>query len=395
MVRTPQNLTNTETEQRVTKEFIARFGEDEIYIASAPGRVNLIGEHTDYNQGYVLPMALDRRAYLAFRPRNDGIVHVHALDLDEEGQTDLSDIDVDALPRFMSFVIAPGDHMRRYKTPMRGYDAVLSSTIPIGGGVSSSSAVVVASASAFRHINQPDISLRHFVELLGECEWQYSGVRGGIMDQYTSLLAKRGMAMLLDCRSLESRYVRVPESLSVVVADTCTHHELVATPYNERRNACDQAAKVLDVSALRDADLQALETVRSELDPVHYRRARHVVSEIERTIACAEALERSDLKHIGQLVDQSHHSLRDDFQVSCDELNAMVEAAHSGPGCIGARMMGGGFGGCALVLAKPDDIEAMIEHLNHRYRAETGIEPRIFQTRAGAGACVEKGSIAP
>ena len=383
-------MTNAQTEQRVKKEFIARFGDGDFYVASAPGRVNLIGEHTDYNQGYVLPMALDRRVYLAFQPRNDGIVHVHALDLDEEGQSDLSAISVDSLPRFMSFIVAAGDFMRRYRSPMRGFNAVLGSTIPIGGGVSSSSAIVVASASAFRHINQPDISLRHFIELLGECEWQYSGVRGGIMDQYTSLLAKRGMAMLLDCRSLECRYVRVPDGLSVLVADTCTEHELVATPYNERRNACDEAAKVLEVNALRDTDLESLEAARSVLDPVHYRRAKHVISEIERTIACAEALERSDLNRVGQLVDQSHQSLRDNFEVSCNELDAMVEAAHAGPGCLGARMMGGGFGGCALVLVELNNSKEMIEHLYKKYRAETGIEPRVCETGAGAGACVVK-----
>ena len=377
--------------------FFQHFGKPEqlpaIYFA--PGRVNLIGEHTDYNDGFVLPAALDRHMCLAYRPRSDGKVRVAALDLGEQDEADITATDHSTVPAFLRYIVGPGVLMRDCKERMRGFDAVLSSTIPIGGGLSSSAALLVAAALAFMQINDLNVSRAELADLCARSERHFSGAQVGIMDQFTSLHGKADCALLLDCRSLEYRHIPFPaDELAIVVADTRVKHELSGTPYNQRRRTCEEVIGVIarkhpEVRALRDVDENMLESIRSQIDEVSYRRARHVISENARTLQAAQALEQRNVGGFGELVSASHESLRDDYEVSCEELNVMVEAAHRGPGCVGARMMGGGFGGCVLVLTRPGDAEEMMGHLKREYEEATGIEPNIFLAQADDGARVE------
>ena len=388
-------MMHKDLKNRLKQILTDNFGQGkEAFLAIAPGRVNLIGEHTDYNDGFVLPMALDRHMFLAFRPRNDSQVHVQALDLGEQAQANLEAIDQATIPSFLRYIVGPGILMQRYRKPIRGFDAVLTSTIPIGAGLSSSAALLVAAALAFHHLNHLSISQVELANLCAESERHFSGANVGIMDHFTSLHGRADCALLLDCRSLEYRHIPLPkEQLTVLVADTGVKHELSATPYNDRRRACEQAVRAIaeihpEVRALRDVDETTLANTRRHMDEQTCQRARHVVCENTRTLNAAQALQEEQITRFGELVNASHQSLRDDYEVSCRELDTMVEIAGNGPGCIGARMMGGGFGGCALVLVRPGDTQTMIQHLQQKYTARIGIEPNIFIANAGNGASV-------
>jgi galactokinase len=282
---------------------------------------------------------------------------------------------------------------------VKGYDAVLTSTIPMGGGVSSSSAVTVASATAFKHVNQPPLTSDEFTMLTGECEWEYSGVRGGIMDQFTSLHAQEGHALLLDCKTLEAKQIPFPtEKAAILVVNTNVAHELINSPYNQRRLSCEAAAKAMGRSKLRDATFADLTAIQSKVDRETYNRALHVIGEDTRTLNAAELLAAGEMVEVGSLVNQSHDSLRDLYEVSCPELDAVVDAArsYSGPGVYGARMMGGGFGGCAIVLVEPSQADAVTKHLRETFAAPFPAAvasgrgaPTILRSKPGPGARVE------
>ena len=382
--------------ERLQRELSSHFGQGEkTFLAVAPGRVNLIGEHTDYNDGFVLPMAIDRHVFLAFRPRSNAEVRVVALDLGEQAQADLDAADFEAMPAFLRYIVGPGKLLQKYQKPIRGFEAVVSSTVPIGGGLSSSAALLVTAVLAFRQINHLSASKAELAHLCAQSERHFSGAEVGIMDPFTSLHGRAGCALLLDCRSLEYHHIPLPsDQLTILVADTRVRRQLSATAYNDRRRACERASAAIakiypQVRALRDVDEAMLADVRQQMDEQTYRRARHVVSENARTLQAVQALHEPDISRFGELVNASHQSLRDDYEVSCEELDIMVEAAGHGPGCIGARMMGGGFGGCALVLVRPGNAQAMIEHLQQEYKNRTAIEPNIFTANAADGATVE------
>ena len=374
---------------KVIAAFTKEFGAPPTALAQAPGRVNIIGEHTDYNGGFVFPMAIDRSARIAMRPRTDRLIRVRAIDFDETVEFEIE-------------ALAPGSqtgHWSEYVKGMAwslrdaglhpcGWDGVLGSNVPIGAGLSSSAAIELAVArachasSAFRW-DPKAMALR-----AQHAENAWVGVQCGIMDQLISSAAEPGTALLIDCRSLETQPVPLPEGLSVVVLDTATRRGLVDSAYNERRAQCERAAATLGVPLLRDASSAMLASRAADLDPVTYRRARHVVTEDERTVAAAGAARAGDADTLGRLLDASHVSLRDDFEVSSEALDTMVACARDVAGCVGARMTGAGFGGCAVALVRQDALAAFVPVVTDAYFAATGFTPAIYPCRAAAGASV-------
>lgn len=386
------------------KAFQKEYGSSDasaMQFVSAPGRVNIIGEHTDYNHGYVFPCGLGAHMNILFRPRNDSKIRVLALDINERGEVDITKkIEKDKIPRFMHFIVGPSLELSKYsKTPLLGFDGVVSSTIPNGGGVSSSSALCVASTLAFQHINKSSLNLteKEFLFCICEGEWRWSGVRGGIMDQYTSLNAREGCAFVLDCRSSaihpDYHHIPLPSNLTLIIANTNVKHELVNSPYNQRRASCERAAAAVakvfpfkKVTHLRDVDRVMLEVAKPYMDDLAYKRALFVIGEDIRTLKCGDALKAGDLELAGFYVNGSHDGLRDLYEVSCMELDTVVEIARDTKGCYGARMMGGGFGGCCIVLADPNHVDNIIETICKKYKKKVGKDATVFATKPGAGA---------
>jgi galactokinase len=369
------------------EEFQKEYGRDPDVIAIAPGRINLIGEHTDYNEGFVFPGAIDKCVYLA-------------ASLASEGLTKLKSMEVGVSPPFDTAVTKPGDvagwgaYAAGMAWAMReeglgafpNVHAVLSGDVPIGSGVSSSAALELAFGVMWLKLRGDEIPMKDLALLAQKCENKFVGVNSGIMDQMASAMGRAGFAMFLDTRSLEIQYAKVPDELSVVICDTKKPRALTTSAYNERRSQCEQACRDLGVPALRDADVNMLENARAAMDPVVYRRARHVITENARCVMFKEALEDGDLPHIGILMRGSHESLRDDYEVSSFELDRMAEAAWEAPGCVGARMTGAGFGGACVALVETGDLTAFRRHVLARYRDTAGMHGEITACKLSDGA---------
>ena len=311
-------------------------------VVRAPGRVNLIGEHTDYNQGFVLPCAIDRYTTIEVQPRMDRTVTVES----DLGETD--EFRLDRIERTGTW----RDYVRgvaHLLAPATGADLQISSDVPRGAGLSSSAALEVAVARAFdRKMPGDELAL-----LAQRAENDFVGVQCGIMDQFTVALAQAGHALLLDCRDLTYRHIRIPDGVAIVIADSRIEHKLAASGYNDRRAACERAARQLGVSALRDATLDQVKT----LPPVLRQRARHVVTENQRTVAAAAELEAGNLEAVGELMQASHRSMRDDYEIVPPQLDELAAATRAVDGCYGSRMTGGGFGGCTVSLAAEQAVD--------------------------------------
>jgi galactokinase len=377
------------TPEALTAAFAARFGGRPAGVARAPGRVNLIGEHTDYNDGFVLPMAIDRDVRIAFRPRPDARVVAHSVAF---GETVELALDTGAPPRarrgrhgWGEYVAGVAWALRAAGHAVTGWDGVVSGDVPIGAGLSSSAALEVAAARVFAAVGGLRWEPAAMARAAQRAENEWIGMRCGIMDQLASAAARAGHALLLDCRSLETQQVPLPPEAAVVVLDTGTRRGLVDSEYNARRRECEAAARLLGVPALRDATPSILAGARWPDEPT-LLRARHVVTENARTVAAARALEAGDLARVGALMAESHASLRDDFGVSTDALDAMVRAAGSAPGVIGARLTGAGFGGCVVALVEAARADAFAAAAASAYRRATGREPSVHAVRAAAGA---------
>ena len=378
-----------EPRARVIAAFAERFGGGPALVARAPGRVNLIGEHTDYNDGFVLPMAIDRAVWIALRRRTDRRVLVHSLDFGES-----ADLDLDALAsdgggwveyvRGIAWSLARAGH-----APSHGWEGVVAGDVPLGAGLSSSAALELATARAFAGVDDAPWEPAAMARLAQRAENEWVGVNCGIMDQMISACGVRGSCLLLDCRTLETRAVPLPAGVSVVILDTGTRRGLVSSAYNERRTQCEAAAAFFGVRALRDVDVDTFARRAHELDPDTRRRARHVVTENARTLRAADALGRGDAPEVGWLMDESHRSLRDDFEVSREELDTIVALARSHAGCHGARMTGAGFGGCAVALVDADAAPSLARDVSHRYTAAFGLAPSVYVCEAAAGASLE------
>lgn len=370
--------------------FSEQFGEDfgAEFVASAPGRVNLIGEHTDYNGGFVFPIAIDRYVHAIARKRKDRWVRIAARDCRDADTFSLDAIEPDSGRRWVNYVRGVASELSQAGIALTGLDLAIGGNVPIGAGVSSSAAIELATAQTFLTVAEASMERRALALLCQRAENRFVGVSCGIMDQFISALGERSRAMLLDCESLDYEMVPLPENAVFVVCDTRKPRSLSDSAYNERRGQCEAGAAQLGVPSLRHATIEALERARSTMDEVTWRRCRHVVTEIERTLRAQEAMKAGDLKGFGRLMDESHASLRDDYEVSCRELEVMVEAARTARGCLGARLTGAGFGGCAVALVEKEDVDVFIEQTSAYYRRETHIEPSLYAVRASNGLTV-------
>jgi galactokinase len=381
-----------ELAKRATKTFQAKYGREATVVVAAPGRVNLIGEHTDYNDGFVLPMAIDRYTVLAAdrSTGNGSVARVFSETMGDEQLIALDGAAQPALPGWAKYVRCVVDEFAA-EANAPPFDAVIDSTVPLGGGLSSSAALEVAVATALEVLTGQQLDPVAKALLCQRAEHQV-GMPCGIMDQFSSVLCQSGQLMLLDCRSQQSRMVPLADaSVTVLIINSNVKHELTGGEYAERREQCKQASKSLGVGSLRDATSQMLVEHRSQLEPVLYQRARHVIGEIERTTAAAVALESGDWPQVGKLMYASHASLRDDYEVSCAELDVLVTAAEAlgtDRGVIGSRMTGGGFGGCTVSLVNTDQADDVAEAICSQYHAQTGIHATAFATPPAQGASV-------
>lgn len=375
------------TREHVAERFAQQFGGEPQFVIRAPGRVNLIGEHTDYNDGFVLPMAIDRAIWIGLRARGDCRVVVHSVDFDQRAEFSLDDLSRQQTG-WPEYLKGTAWSLREAGYPLAGWEGVLVGDVPIGAGLSSSAALEMAAARVFAAIGHWPWEPAEMARLAQRAENQWVGVNCGIMDQLVAGCGVEGHALLIDCRSLAVEPVPLPAGVAVVVLDTGTRRGLVDSAYNERRSQCAAAAEFFRVGALRDVDLELFQRAASELDEVVRRRAFHVITENERTRHAAEAMRRGETQALGVLMNQSHTSLRDDYEVSCEALNAMVECAAAHPACFGARMTGAGFGGCAVALIDRAAADDFVLQTASAYRQRTGIEPAVYVCRATAGAQV-------
>lgn len=369
---------------KVIEGFQTRFGKQPEYVIHAPGRVNLIGEHTDYSEGFVMPAAIDRGIAIAFSPREDATLQVFSLDFDELMSADLNAL-AKAASGWQEYIKGVAWVLQMQGHPLTGWDGVVAGDVPIGAGLSSSAALELAAARAFSIASGIEKSLTDLALVGQKAEGDWVGVRVGIMDQLISAVGRQGHAVQIDCRSLDYAYAPVPVGIGFIVLDTGTRRELAHSAYNTRREECETASAILGVSALRDASLEMLEAKKSELSETVYRRARHVITENERVAAFSEAMRTGNRRRMGELIDACHASLDQDYEVSSRELNIIAEISRRHPACLGARMTGAGFGGCALAVVETDKLEGFEEFVSSVYLAETGIEARIFRVEAGDG----------
>jgi galactokinase len=382
--------------QKITADFKKALGRDPKWIAAAPGRVNIIGEHTDYNDGFVFPMAIERYTVIAADANGTNKITLRSSSGEGIATVDLTQpLKPGAKGHWANYpmgVIA--GFLARGIKPV-GFDAVIHSTVPLGGGLSSSASLEVATATLLEAITGKKLDLVEKALLCQKAEHDYAGMPCGIMDQFISVMGKENHLLLLDCRSRKPELVPMTDpSVAVLITNTNVKHELTGSEYPTRRKQCETAAKILGVPSLRSATADQLEKAKGKMDEVVFRRARHVIGEIERTIHAAEGIRNGNWPTVGQLMYASHDSLRDDYEVSCKELDAVVEIARSiglKGGVFGCRMTGGGFGGCTVALVEAGKVDAISKTIAAEYTKRTGIKPTMFVSRPGQGATILKG----
>jgi galactokinase len=373
------------------------FGESpaRMRIVRAPGRVNLIGEHTDYNDGFVFPMAIEPEVRMVCRSRTDGVVRIASTVYHNElVEFSLQKKIERGSPSWGNYMRGVAAQLIAAGIPLVGMDALVANTLPVGGGLSSSAAIEVATALALLTLAGGSIDLTRLALLCQKAEREYAGVPCGIMDQTIVSSARAEHAMLLDCRDNSKTFVKLnPVELRVVIVNSMVRHELSGGEYAQRRRQCEEGvAKIKEehsyVHALRDATMDQVEAARPKMSNVVYCRCRHVVTENGRTVEAAKALAAQHYERVGELMVKSHDSLRDDYEVSCPELDYLAEQAMHVRGVYGARMTGGGFGGCIVALIQPRAIQPLTEHLHKTYTERFGLQPNVFVTTATAGASV-------
>jgi galactokinase len=363
-------------------------------VFRAPGRVNLLGEHTDYNDGFVLPCALGFSTRVAIFPRQDRKLVIRSEEFSEEFEFDLDDLPSRAKGVWSDYVVGVAVMLRQIGHSTPGASLLVRGEVPIGAGLSSSAAIEVASALALLSLNGTRLPLPEVAKLCQKTENLFIGARVGIMDQFVSCLGKAGHALLLDCRSLEFKLIPLPENIRLVICNTMVKHEHASGAYNRRRQECDEGVKILtrwypDIRALRDVCLEQLEQHVGEIPSLIYKRCLHVVCENQRVLNGARYMINGDVGRFGSLMRESHRSLRDLFEVSCLELDVMAEIAESLPGYCGGRMTGGGFGGCTVNLVRSADAQPFTEQITERYQSTIGIKPEVYVCSAGNGANVQ------
>jgi len=367
-------------------EFVARFGRQP-QLFRAPGRVNIIGGHTDYNEGFVLPTTTGLYTWIAIAPRTDRTLRVFSCKFDS-----MEDFDLDQIKRldhdqWCEYVKGVASVLEDAGYALRGADLVVDGDIPLGGGLSSSASLETVLAFALLDCAGIAIDRGELAQLCQRAEADFVGVRCGIMDQYVISCCSNDRAMMLDCRSLEFQSVALPADARFLVVDTGVSHRLPVGEYNSRREECEKAVALLaseisQLGTLRDLDLAQLEDKKKLLDDRHYRRCRHIVSEIQRVKDAYSALQRGDVRHLGELISASHASLRDDYEISCAELDALVEIMNACPEVYGSRLVGGGFGGCAVCLVDAPHLDRVIDKVRTEYAEMLGRPPWVHAVTA-------------
>lgn len=377
--------------QQLSKRF-ADFFNTEPRLFRAPGRVNLIGEHTDYNGGFVLPMAIDRETCIAVSLRNDRKIRAFSVNLDEVAEFDL-DVNFSFKKGvWLNYIEGIARLLEEKGFKLSGANILIWSDVPSGAGLSSSAALETVCAFALSKIHDYEVDKTLIAQIGQETEHNFVGVKVGIMDQFVSANAKKDHALLLDCRSLEFENVSLNlKNHAFVICNTNIKHDLASSEYNTRRNECEQAVEILqthlpEIKSLRDAKLTDLETFKNDFSEIIFKRARHIISENTRTIEAAKSLKFTNLAHFGELMFASHLSLKNDFEVSCKELDILVEIARNCKGVLGARMTGGGFGGSTVNLVEIDQVDKFKAEIEQRYFEQTNIQPTILMVESANGA---------
>jgi len=372
--------------------FAEKFGYPATHTFQAPGRVNLIGEHTDYNDGFVLPCAIDYQTVISAAPRTDRTVRVIAADY--ENQTDEFSLDAPILAhdsqQWSNYVRGVVKHLLNRDKSFGGADLVISGNVPQGAGLSSSASLEVAVGTVFQQLYHLPLDGAQIALNGQEAENQFVGCNCGIMDQLISALGKKDHALLLDCRTLGTRAVSMPQGVAVIIINSNFKRTLVGSEYNTRREQCETGARFFQQPALRDVSLEQFNAVADELDPLVAKRVRHVLTENQRTVEAADALERGDLQRMGELMAASHASMRDDFEITVPQIDTLVEIVKETIGDKGGvRMTGGGFGGCIVALVPEDLVSQVQEAVAAQYEAKTGIKETFYVCKAseGAGQC--------
>ena len=381
------------TAEAVREQFVTQLGREPALVARGPGRVNLIGEHTDYNDGFVLPVAIDRAAYVAAAARDDRLLRVWATHYQQETTLDLDNVDPGSAHEWAIYVLGMAALIEREGHRLRGADMLIDGDVPGGAGLSSSAALENAVGAALTALSRLPIAPLRLAQLGQLTENQFAGVNSGIMDQMISALGQASHALLIDCRSYEYRPIPMPSNVRIVVCDSKVSRELAASAYNERRAQCEEAVRLLQpvlpgIKALRDVAPEQLAAHEHLLPPLILRRARHVVGENVRTLEGADRLEAGDLARFGVLMNESHRSLRDDYEVSSPQLDALVSAAQGVPGVYGSRLTGAGFGGCTVSLVEPDAVETFTRTVTSAYERDCGRTPDVYVCTASDGARV-------
>jgi galactokinase len=381
----------------VASEFEKLYGRPPRWIAAAPGRVNIIGEHTDYNDGFVLPMAIEYYSVMAADRPVDGreVITLRSTLEAEEATIDLTRPVRPAAPKWGNYPRGVVAGFQERGIQPGGLDVLLHSTVPLGSGLSSSAALEVCTGTLLEAVTGTTLDPIEKALLCQKAEHDFAGVPCGIMDQFISALGREGHLLLLDCRTRTTELVPMNDpSVALLIINTNVKHELSGGEYAERHAQCEEAARNLGVESLRDVTAVQLETGKSKMSETVYRRARHVIGEIGRTVDAAQCVRQSDWPAVGQLMYASHAALRDDYEVSCEELDVVVEIAEAigeQGGVYGCRMTGGGFGGCCVALVKASAVDDISKKIAADYKAKTGIAASIFASRPAAGATVVKG----
>lgn len=360
-------------------------------LARSPGRINMIGEHTDYNNGLVLPAAIDKAVYVAVCKRTDGLINLYSEEFNEEhciGVDELSPSE----KAWSNYILGVVDQFKRRGYPVEGFDMIVDGDVPIGAGLSSSAAVECATAFALKSLFALDITQAELAEIAQKAEHQYAGVRCGIMDQFASVFGKKDHLIQLDCRDLSFDYVPLQlEEYKIVLLNTNVKHSLAFTEYNTRREECAEGVRLIqqagkEVQSLREVTKQMLDEFVKPKNELIYRRCKFVVEENERLLAACDALKRGDLKTLGQKMYGSHDGLSKEYEVSCPELDYLVDAVRNNSLVLGARMMGGGFGGCTINIIKEENIDSLVEMIGEQYEKnfDKELTPYIVQTACGS-----------
>jgi galactokinase len=380
-----------ERKQMVNDKFYELFGAPPQLWSRAPGRVDLMGSHTDYNHGYVMTMTIDRDTWIAARPRQDRHVTIHSMNAGGWGDFELDTVEQTRCRNWTDYIRGTAWALGQAGYPLTGFDGLVHSTVPFGSGLSSSAALEMACAVMFQATSGFKLEPVEMA-LIGQAgENQYVGMSCGILDQYSSALGQAGSVLLLDCRSLESQIAPLAPAIQVVIGDTRAERNLAGTEYGERRAQCEQGVQILrkhypDIAALRDVSLEQLESHKVKIPELVYKRCQFIIEENDRVLRLAEVISRGDLDQLAALFQASYQGARDLYQIGAPAMQAMIEAMQAAPGVIAARQAGAGFGGCMVALVHQNDVDSFVRHVTNDYTHNFGVQPQVYPVSPAPGA---------